>query len=100
MPRHPDKLLVRARRKKDLENLFGKDVLIARTPNRDYRWRTVVDREEFALLVAESIRDIDYTNFKASTADHDLHNLYASMWRQHYKYQHRDPTEQEEDSNG
>jgi hypothetical protein len=85
------RLMVRARRKKDLRNVFG-DVEIIENAGTDYRWRTFVERKAFAALVATRIETINYTNFKNSVEDHDLHDLYMDFWSMHRRYQEQDVT--------
>jgi|SRR5450432_4578212 len=89
----PTRLMVRARRKKDLLNVFGEHVEILKDAGSDYRWRTFVDRKAFAALVASRVEKINYPNFKNSVGDHDLHNLYLDFWTKHNRYQQQDLTE-------
>jgi hypothetical protein len=86
----PDMLVVRARMKEHLENLFPdmKDRIIM-APERDYRWRVLVDRKQFADLVASRIEEISYTNFKDSVKDDELHDMYLTWWSDHYQLQAR-----------
>jgi hypothetical protein len=35
---------------------------------------------------------IDYTNFKNSVQDDQLHDLYSDFWTLHYRYQHTTAT--------
>jgi hypothetical protein len=87
---NPASLLVRARRKQDLLNVCGKDVEVLKDAGTDYRWRTFVDRKAFSALVAARIDKIDYTNFKNSVKDHDLHGMYMDFWSRHYRYQEQE----------
>ena len=89
----PTRLKVRARRKKDLLNVFGQNVEIIKDAGSDYRWRTFVDRKAFAALVAARVEKINYPNFKNSVGDHDLHDLYLDFWTKHNRYQQQDLTE-------
>jgi hypothetical protein len=86
------RLLVRARRKIDLQNVVG-DVNILETPERDYRWRTFIDREKFKEIVAARIDAISYTNFKDSVPGEyrQLHDMYTDFWMTHRSYQDKDP---------
>jgi hypothetical protein len=86
----PARLLVRARRKQDLLNVCGKDVEVLDNAGSDYRWRTFVDRKAFSALVAGRIDKIDYTNFKNSIKEKDLHGLYVDFWNLHRQYQEKD----------
>src|SRR6185369_8951253 len=88
----PARLMVRARRKKDLMNVFGANVKIIENAGADYRWRTFIERKAFAALVATRIENINYTNFKDSVAADDLHDLYMTFWGLHKRYQEQDVT--------
>lgn len=79
-------LVVRARRREHLEELFP-DENIIEAGSTDYNWRVFVPKEKFAELVKQHILDINYDNFKNSVADHDLHMLYARFWNLHYQFQ-------------
>jgi len=83
----PGRLLVRARRKKDLLNVCGDSVKVLENAGTDYRWRAFVDRRSFSALVAARVEKIDYTNFKNSVKGADLHDLYMKFWNLHYRYQ-------------
>lgn len=74
-----DKLLVRARRKGDIERVFP-GIAVKRTPERDYLFRALISRERVAEAIANEVRGIDYGNFKASVRDKPLHDAYASVW--------------------
>ena len=81
-------LLVRARRKVDLANVCS-ETEIQFTPNRDYAWRTYVNREAFKRIMMDRIDKINYPNFKdsISPASNDLHDLYLNFWSEHAEYQ-------------
>jgi len=82
-----DMLMIRARRRKHLTNLLGKDAEIVANVGTDYKYRAYVKRDEFAKLIADKITNINYGNFKNSVIEPELHDLYADFWRGHYKYQ-------------
>ena len=66
-----DEWHIRARARKDLENLnrlAGTDHAIHRAEKADYRWRIVVPGTEARALVARLADDIDYPNFKSAVA--------------------------------
>ncbi|MEO8660739.1 MAG: hypothetical protein ABI693_19875 [Bryobacteraceae bacterium] len=84
------RLLVRARRRRDLLNLLGADMELVENARADYRWRAVVDRKVFSALVSARVEAIDYPNFKNSVADRDLHDLYMDFWGLHRRYQDRE----------
>ena len=75
----PDELLVRARRKGDIEKLFPRAKVI-RLTRADYLFRAVVKRDEIARVIANEISWIDYDNFKKAVHDHDLHAAYTRVW--------------------
>jgi len=74
-----DELLVRARRKGDIEKVFP-DANVRETLGNDYRYRAVVSREAVSAAMAAEVSRITYDNFKNNVDDHDLHNAYASVW--------------------
>lgn len=83
---NPNLLMVRARRSKDLENLFpGKEIIVG--GSTDYNYRVIVSKDEFSKLVAERVNNINYDNFKNSVKDEDLKILYHSFWYLHYRMQ-------------
>lgn len=85
----PGNMLVRARSRAHLANVFPKRK-ITETTKSDYRWRVSVPKAEIAKLVAERITAIDYDNFKDSVREPRLHDMYATWWQDHYRYQNRD----------
>ena len=82
----PNGLVVRARRRKDIENIFpDKEIIVG--GSTDYNYRVYCSKKEFADIVNDSIMNINYPNFKDSVMDDDLHNLYGKFWTLHYSYQ-------------
>lgn len=75
-------LLVRARRREDLERVFpaGDPTRIQETAEADYRFRVLVKREAVADAIGRRIIGIGYSNFKDSVREGDRHNLYARVW--------------------
>lgn len=74
-----DSLLVRARRKGDLEKIFpGAKVTVSRTT--DYRFRAVVKRNAVADALRGEVSRITYDNFKDSVTDKKLHSAYLRVW--------------------
>lgn len=82
----PTILKVRARRRNHLRVLFP-GAKIHRDEKADYRFRVFVPREDVAKVIAEEVRTIAYGNFKNSTKDHDLHDMYSLWWGDHRKLQ-------------
>lgn len=75
----PDELLVRARKKGDIEKVFPAAEIKDGT-GTDYRFRARVSRSEIAAAVAKRIMEIDYGNFKDSVQEHDRHMAYMKTW--------------------
>ena len=83
-------LVVRARRKGDIEKLFP-SVKVITLKSRDYQFRAHVSRELIAEQVAAQVMAIDYPNFKDSVQDNDLHDAYAGFWQLHARLQPKRP---------
>jgi len=70
----PGRMLVRARCRQDIENLYemAKDLASIEKPtsdeSRDYRYRMSVDREDWLRLACRSAQRVDYDNFKSAVA--------------------------------
>src|SRR4051812_279954 len=83
---HPDRLLVRARVRADLEELrdrYVPDLEIVEGAGTDYRYRASVARTEFEPAAARLAADIDYPNFKNAVADRQGHaraHVYSDVW--------------------
>lgn len=73
-------LLVRARRKGDIEAVFGPHVEVVTLPKRDYQFRAVLPRDVVATAVGEALKAIEYPNFKGSVEDGALHDAYMKVW--------------------
>lgn len=73
-------LMVRARRKGDIEAVFGISTEVTTLPGRDYQFRAFIKREIVGEVIAAELTGIDYTNFKGSTKDRHLHDAYMSVW--------------------
>lgn len=74
-----DELLVRARRKGDIESIFP-DATVEKTIGNDYLFRARIKRAvvgEAMLNMADSIK---YSNFKNSVRDNKLHGAYNRIW--------------------
>ena len=75
-----DELLVRARRRGDIEKVF-RDAKVIHTPApADYRFRATVKITEIIKMMEGEIRRITYSNFKNSVDDKDLHDAYLQVW--------------------
>lgn len=89
-----DEWHIRARARKDLENLnrlAGTDHAIHRSEGADYRWRMVVSGAEARALVGRLADDIDYPNFKGAVAQtpgqEDKLGILHEIWSLMYRYQ-------------
>lgn len=84
-----DMLLVRARVRKDLQSLFDNQ-RIFELDDADYRYRIEVSKQEFAEIMVNQIKDIDYPNFKnriaAQSSQEDKLGAYHDIWRVMWQY--------------
>lgn len=83
--RDPEKLLVRARVRADLEALREQapDLRIFSDRGADYRWRAVIRRAEWVAAIAQLASEIDYDNFKSTVAErqgHERSRIYSHVW--------------------
>lgn len=74
-------LTVRARRKGDIEAVFGENVEVVTLAKRDYQFRAVLARGVVSDAIASQLFHIDYGNFKDSVGDANLHDAYFKVWR-------------------
>jgi hypothetical protein len=74
-----DELLVRARRRGDLEKVF-RGVAVVHTPKADYPYRATVKRKAVNSALALELSRVTYENFKDSVQDNRLHNAYLRVW--------------------
>jgi hypothetical protein len=79
-------LLVRGRRKGDIERVFPQAEVIE-GGGTDYQYRARIDREEVALRIADAVRSIDFQNFKSSVHEPGRHDAYVRVWDAMYRYQ-------------
>lgn len=82
----PDELLVRARRKGDIERVFP-GVQVRESEHTDYRFRAVVKRELIAKALTDQVKQIAYSNFKDSVRNDSLHDAYSKVWAAMYRLQ-------------
>lgn len=76
-----DELLVRARRKGDIEKVFPV-AKVTRSTNSDYLYRAVIKRAYVEAAVARETTRITYSNFKDSVPkdEQKLHDAYLRVW--------------------
>ncbi len=87
IPGDPDQLKVRARFEGDIEQVFGPNVRVRKTPHRDYLYRAYVDRRLVAEVLSKRIENINYPNFKDSVLDQGKHDAYSDVWGVMYEAQ-------------
>jgi sporulation-control protein spo0M len=71
-------LMVRARKSEHITKVFPR-ALPKYTPNADYHWRVSLPRYEVALVIAQSLDDINYDNFK-NAANPQLQAVFHDVW--------------------
>ena len=81
-------LVVRARRKEILEKIFPEKEIVELTVS-DYKYRAYCTKDEWSKIVVDRIQNIDYSNFKNSVKDNELHQMYNNFWFIHYNYQEK-----------
>lgn len=84
----PGHLMVRARRRGDLERLFP-GAEITEGGGTDYLFRTAVPTATVIEVMSSRIEGIDYRNFKSATKDRSLHDAYLGVWNEMHRLQVR-----------
>jgi hypothetical protein len=79
-------LLVRARRRGDIERVFPESAVEC-SPRNDYRFRARIGREAVAQALAASVRALGYDNFKDSVKERCRHDAYLGVWEVMYEFQ-------------
>lgn len=82
----PDKLLVRARARGDIERVFP-GAQVTETRAADYRFRSTLPRQEVAQAMAAQVQGIQYDNFKNSVREPDRHDAYFEAWGAMHRFQ-------------
>lgn len=82
----PGRLVVRARKKGDIERVFP-GAKVSTTPDADYLYRAEIERGAVADAIAERVRGINYSNFKGSVPDRKRHDAYMGVWSVMNRYQ-------------
>lgn len=72
-------LLVRARRRGDIEKVFP-TAIVRHTPNSDYPFRAAIPGGVVTYEITQQFRRIDYPNFKDAVDDAVLHDAYLRVW--------------------
>ena len=73
-------LVIRSRNFDDLLAIVPSNKIII-TEDRDYRFRTWMNKKEFSKIIANRIEAIDYPNFKDSVKQKDRHHFYQKVWQ-------------------
>jgi hypothetical protein len=74
-----DELLVRSRRRGDIEKVFP-DARVIKSTITDYQYRAAVKKTDVVLALASELNSIDYPNFKNSVQNQQLHDCYLDVW--------------------
>ncbi len=80
LPAREGSLLVRARRPGDIEKVFGRRTKVTRATDADYLYRAVVPRDDVIEAMRREVLRVDYSNFKDSVTDRELHDAYMRCW--------------------
>jgi hypothetical protein len=91
---YKERLLVRARKKGDIEAVFKRFVpklRVSHTPNNDYPYRTFVPRALVTVAMTAELDRVDYTNFKNSVPDKVRHDAYLTVWNDMRRWQNGEP---------
>ena len=75
----PSQLLVRARRRGDIQKVFPKAKVTMLT-KADYRYRSVVKKTAVVAALSREVERITYGNFKSAVDDQELHDAYLRVW--------------------
>lgn len=74
-----DCLLVRARVKKHISNVFP-DAKIVTKNGSDYQFRAVISRKDVAAALVKQVESLNYPNFKNSIRDNGLRHSCGDVW--------------------
>lgn len=86
-PTEPTLLVVRARRRGDLQALLGPRTRVLETLDSDYQFRAFASKDTVASVLANRVRLIDYGNFKDSVKDPDRKRRYLNVWTEMWEWQ-------------
>jgi hypothetical protein len=77
-------LVVRSRVRSDLKDVVSRcQAEVLATPRSDYPFRAFVQRDDMASYVADSVKGIDYPDFKSEVdrkLGHERHDVLLSVW--------------------
>src|SRR6185369_9419008 len=83
-------LMVRARRKGDIERIFP-HAYVTRSTETDYLFRAVISRAAVEQAMLGELRRITYSNFKDTVTDEPLHHAYLGVWNRMAELQNPRP---------
>jgi hypothetical protein len=73
-------LTVRGRVAGDIEAVFP-DAKVEEGGGTDYRYRSVLPREQVAKAMHDQVMGIGYSNFKSSVKDRPRHDAFLRVWQ-------------------
>ena len=78
---NPEKLLVRARIRGDIERVFN-DASVFEDLTADYKYRAFIDRKTVQNEISKQVEGINYYNFKDSISkeEQERHDAYIQVW--------------------
>lgn len=85
-----DELMVRARRRGDIEKLWPK-AEVSEYTRSDYQFRARIKKLDIAAALTTELGRVVYSNFKNSVKDKPLHDAYMSVWTAMSKLQPSPP---------
>jgi hypothetical protein len=74
-----DEVMVRARRRGDIQRVFP-DARVTEYTKSDYLFRAPIKRVDVIKAFIARIMGLDYSNFKDSVLEDDLHDAYMRIW--------------------
>ena len=80
------RLLVRARIKGDIDQLFP-DAAVLETPLADDRYRAWIDRQAVSNAFTKQVEGLTYTNFKNSVKDKERLRPLMNVWQAMFEHQ-------------
>lgn len=78
-PRDKNTLTIRARRCGDIHR-FIPGAKVTEKGGTDYQFRAQVSRKQVADAMVRRLMAVNYSNFKNSVRDNQLHNAYSGVW--------------------
>lgn len=78
MDQGESKYAVRSSNPEAIANFTNKTVI--ETPEADYQYRVYLTREEFDSFLEQQTNTVDYSNFKNSIEDDNVHKLVYEVW--------------------